>query len=472
MEKIQLMGKMRLRKLTKNEEILLIILIIIIVILISYRFIIKPQKTKFNDLMYKKLEYEKQIAEINDVLRNNENMDKELADLNKEKNLILGKYFPKLNQFQILYLLNDLLDSGDIHILDMQFSPINEENIGDLSVKTMDINIPYNGDYKGLIELIEGIESSPKKILISNLIIDRNIDNNIIGNIGLKIYGLEGIEETDEELVYIDTNIPEGERDNPFIAYEDFKDKREIIEEPLEEIMDRIEDSSRVNIVEETQVNYYSEILEDFEKEGLYFIPSHKNINGRLSKSTNSKYKQHSLRLEYEILAIEDENRAYIDLTDKDIIIKYPPSNIGLWVHSYSYSPIILGLGFKGQAGEKINIELSRGINWVGWKHLELTPPEDLTVYPLQLDKIYLEIAYNRDDYGVLLFDKLEANYPEDNNKSKEKFIFYKVESGDTLEKISLKNYGITTKKQLIMKYNDIESEKDLKEGKILVIPR
>ncbi len=111
-----------------------------------------------------------------------------------------------------------------------------------------------------------------------------------------------------------------------------------------------------------------------------------------MSKSNNSKSNKHSLRLEYNILALEEENRAYIDLTDKNIILKYPPTSIGMWVYSYSYSPSILG-GYvlKEQNGQElIEVELSKGIDWVGWKYIEASPPEDIFLYPLQLEKKYM----------------------------------------------------------------------------------
>lgn len=470
MKKNQLKKKLKGRKLTKNEKILLTILGTIVVLMSVYRFVIEPQKTKLSDLTDKKIEYEEQIAQINEVLRNEENIDKEWTSLHREKDLILSKYFPNLNQPEIIYLLNELLVSEDIHILDMSFSTPSEELIGDLSVRTMDITIPYRGSYKGLTDIIKGIESSPKKILISNLIVDRDMNGELVGNIGLKLYSLEGIADIDEELAYIDTGIIEG-KTNPFVAFEGYK--KEEIEEDLEkEEVDSTGSVYTPNTGEEIVDNYQSELLEDFEDGGLYFIPSHKNIEGRVSKSSNSKSKKHSLRLEYNILAVEEENRAYIDLTDRNIFIKYPPENIGLWVYSHSYSPVTLGLRFKGQAGEKIDVELSKGINWIGWDYIEANPPQDLSLYPLQLDRIYLELSFNRDDFGVILFDKLEAKYPKDTNKSKEKFTFYIVEKGDTLNKISLKNYGTINKKNLIIKYNDIKTDKDLIEGKILVIPK
>ncbi len=48
---------------------------------------------------------------------------------------------------------------------------------------------------------------------------------------------------------------------------------------------------------------------------------------------------------------------------------------------------------------------------------------------------------------GVILFDKLEADYPRDASKDIARFTFYIVEKGDDLNKISLINYGTISKK-------------------------
>lgn len=161
-----------------------------------------------------------------------------------------------------------------------------------------------------------------------------------------------------------------------------------------------------------------------------------------------------------------------MDLSNRNITIKYPPTTIGLWVYSYGYSPITLGLRMKGQVGEKIDIELSKGISWLGWNYIEASPPADLSLYPLDLDKVYIELEYNRNDWGVLLFDRIEANYPGGNSIMNESFTFYIVEKDDTLDKISMKFYGTTNKKNIIMKFNELNSDKDIREGKVLAIPK
>ena len=454
------------RTLTKNEKMLLTLLGIVIIFWVAFRFIITPQASKLRSLMDQKYEYEEKIYYINNILKGEKNIDEEWNMIHREKDIITNKYFSNLDQPEIIYLLNEILGNEELNVPDINFNRPFEEQIGDLAVKTMDITIPYRGSYNGLIETIKGIDSSPKKILISDLIMDKDRNGELVGNMSLKIYSLEGIAEIEDDSTYYIDIVSDSDKTSPFKPFDEYKEDVALEDENLEE------DSNIAADVNSNIDENKREILEDFESEGLYFIPSNQNIKGSLSKSANSKSKKHSIRFEYNILALEDENRAYVDLTNRNIILKYPPTSIGLWVHSYNYSPAILGIRLKGQAGEKIDVELAKGISWMGWEYVESMPPQDLNLYPLQLDRIYLELSYNRDDYGVLLFDKLEANYPKHSSKIHGRFAFYIVEEGDTLDKISIQNYGTVKKKNLIIKYNEINSDKDIREGKILVIPK
>ena len=458
-------------KLRKNEKIILSALASIIIILLVFKIIINPQKTKLLDLNEKKIHYKEEIVKINEILRKEDIIYRNQKRLDMEKEFILGKYFGSLSQADIIYLLNGLLKEENVHILDMSFGHPKEEVFQDLSLHTMDITIPYKGNYEGIIDLVKNLESNSKKILISSLIIDRNIDNELSGSISLKLYGLETITEREDIINYIDININDG-KSNPFSASEDFEKEKDLEDIDTEDTLISENNSSSQDAGQEIKIEARKDILESFHNDNIYFIPSHENISGKVSKSSKSKLGKNALRLEYNILGTEAENRVNVDLSHRNIILKYPPNSIGLWVHSYSYSPATIGLGFKGQAMEKVDVELSKGISWIGWNYVQISPPQDLSLYPLQLDKIYLEINYNREDYGVILFDQLEADYPKENSENQDRYTFYIVGKGDDLNKISLMNYGTKSKKNLIMKYNEIKSESDLKEGRILVIPK
>ena len=483
------------RTLTKNEQILLTILIIMIILIVTFKFVLIPQASKLEELKEQKLDCEEEISQINILLKSERNIDREWMELHNEETIIHNKYFSTTNQPEIINLLNNILNDAGIDMLDMHFDKFNEEQIGDTIIKATNVNLSYKGNFENIISVIDGINFSPKKILISSLTMDKDADNKLVGNILLKVYVLEGIIKDIEEPSNI-AEVVNGEKSNPFEVQD------ECIQKEITEDKEKTTDNYSSNTIEnkkdvatspklpapketsskkkketstekKPEPSKEIEILEDFEKTDIYFVPSHENIKGYVSRSSNSKSNKYSLRLEYNILASsEEENRAYVDLTDKNIILKYPPTSIGLWVNSYSYSPSILGYVLKEQKGERIiEVELSKGISWIGWKYIESSPPQDISLYPLQLVKIYVESIKDKDDYGVLLIDGLEAKYPK-STENMEKFTFYIVEPEDTLEKISVKNYGNSNKVDLIMKYNEIKSDEDIWVGKILVIPK
>ena len=55
-------------------------------------------------------------------------------------------------------------------------------------------------------------------------------------------------------------------------------------------------------------------------------------IKGNVSPSTIKKSGKYSLRFEYDMLALDEENKAYIDLTKYNIEFKHPADAISMWV--------------------------------------------------------------------------------------------------------------------------------------------
>ena len=462
MEKSQKRGKIKTRELTKNEKSLLSLLGIVILSWLVYRFIITPQTEKMKSLSEQKIEYQSKIDDMNDVLRRESNINNEWDTLHKEKEDIVSRYFPKLDQPQIIYLLNELVDSEELSVVDLNFNRPGYEDIGGFQVRSMDISIPYNGSYDGIIDIINSLRHSPRKILVDSLSIDRSSLEGLNGNMSLKIYSLDGIADADSDVVYIDTAISEPKK-TPFLPYTDFAEN--VVDNSIyvEESIPTEDDFIR------------RQILHDFEYTNYNLIPSGTMVKGKVLPSTISKSNKYSLRFEYNILALEEENRAYIDISKSNIVLKYPPNSIGMWIYAYGYSPGTIGLSLKGQAGEQIDIKATEGVNWMGWQYIEATVPMDIKLYPLTLDKIYYELPYNRDDFGVLLFDQLEAIYPKSEgeiNKDDKGYFFHIVEKGETIEGLSQRYYGKISYKNEIMKLNDIKSGDILSQGKILVLLR
>lgn len=456
--------KSKSRPLTKNEKFLVTSLGLVLVFWIFFKFVFEPQSTKIEELKMEKDVYDAKIIEYNQILKNEENIKDELLLLISEREQILSDYFPSLDQAQILYLLNDLIADDRVTMADMSFTRPSTETKGELDIHKMDVNIPLNGSYDGILDIVKAIENSPRRILVNSLNLGNANNDQLEGNMNLKIYSLEGLAKVEKDVITID--IGEGGNiKTPFTPYSDFTEAISAYEE------DSYLDESEFHEPTEKE----GLVLYEFDDSNYEFIPSSPRVKGNVVPSNIKKSGKYSMRLEYNILALEEENRAYINLIDNDILFKYPPNHIGIWVYSYGYSPGILGLQLKGQAGEEIEIEMVEGISWLGWSYIETSMPQDLKLYPLKLERLYFEIPYNREDYGVLMIDKLEAFYPENSDDDGiDKVIndFYVVQSGDTISEISRKIYGTISYKNEIMELNDIKPGDTLSVGKVLVLRR
>jgi type IV pilus assembly protein PilO len=460
-QKIFKKNKNKFRPLTTKEKYLISILVIILVFWASNRFILTPQAEKLSKLESERIELDLRLNEINATLKRENLIKKEYENLLREKNETITNFFSTLDQSQIIYFLNDLLSDKDIAITDLSFNRPATEKIKDMNIQHMGISIPISGDYDGISSIVKSLDSSPRRILIDSLTMDK-AGEELIGNISLKIYSLEGIVETDGN--FINVNIAEGSSEGSmFDEYEGYIDEDTKNESKV--ASSEIDDSNYTKVY----------LLHDFETKDYYFIPSNDLIKGDVSPSTTRKSGKYSLRFEYNILALEDENRAYIDLSSKDIELKYPPDKISMWVYSYGYLPGTMGIRLRTQTGEDIDVIVSNGISWVGWSNIEADMPHDLSLYPLKLTHLYYELPFNRDDIGVMLINKLEALYPvnEDGEANKKPLNdFYVVQPGDTVSSISRKVYGTIKYKNEIIQNNSLTSGDILPVGKVLVLVR
>lgn len=461
----------RQRKLSDREKNLLVLLGFTIILCIFIEFIIPIQNNKIQTLLSEKRVYEDSISNMKLMIKDEEEIKKKIESIKVEKAILTNRIFLNLSQSDIIEVLDEIL-IDDVEIKDIVFSEPSKEKIDELTVNKIRLSIPYKGSYEGILEIINNISIYPKKILVDNLIMDRDESGLLSGMITLSLYSLNDYTQTFKEENNLELNI--AEKSNPFQSFGDYID----VDYTLDEEAYQESNSQDYKLDINNEINdeiyddkFYRILLEDFEKGNFDFIPSSKFIKGNTVVSNNSKSGNNSLRVEYSILAIEEENKAYIDLSENKILIKYPPESMGLWVNSYSFSPVEIGIRLKGQNNEQFDMIISKGISWIGWNYIEFQLPEDMELYPVQIDKIYLQLSYNREDYGVLIFDKLEANYPKASNRLNKHYIFHIVEDGETLDSISSRYYNTTDKKNLIIKQNELKTE-DVKPGKILIIPK
>lgn len=463
MEKIR--NSKKIRPLTKSEKFLLTTLGLIILLWGSFRFLITPQEDKILALQNEKLDLDTKIMDMNNTLKKEEKIKKEWEVLHVERDQILSHYFPILDQSQIIYLLNNLLADDRVNVADYNFNRPSSEKIGEMEVRQIGISIPFIGNYDGVVDIVKSLGTSPRRILVDSLSLDRKDDKELSGNMSLKIYSLEGLAETDPNVIEVAT-VDSPTEGSLFRSFKDYK------EESFEGGFGGASGNGTSSSNDGTEL-IKAQILHDFENLNYNFIPSNELVKGDVTPSTIRKSGKYSLRFEYNILALEDENRAYIDLSSSDIILKYPPDTVSMWVNSFGYSPGTLGMRLRTQSGDDIDVKIVEGISWIGWSNLQTSVPMDLKLYPLQLTHLYYELPFNRDDFGVLLLDKLEAFYPYNEDESvinKLTNEFYVVQPGETISSISRKIYGTNKYKNEIMENNGIKAGDILPVGKVLVL--
>lgn len=467
--------KINTRPLTKKEKVLLCLLGLVILVWGSNRFIFQPQAEKTINFQAQKSDYEMQIIDINNTLKSEAEIKREWDTLQKERDQILSSYFPTLDQSQIIYLLNDLTKDESFNVKDLSFSRPTVERLGEVDVRNMEVSIPFSGNYDGIMDVVNSFNYSPKRILVDRLSMNTDNANDLSGDMSLKIYSLEGIAETDPNVIFVEP-VDDSIAGIPFKAYDDFSGFSTGTDS-VEEISndDTYDENGEIVTSSDEKEGMRKELLHGFDYRNYTFIPSSPRVKGNVTPSSIAKSGKYSMRLEYNILAVEDENRAYVDITKSNIELKIPPASIGAWVYSFGYSPGSLGMRFTTQDGEVKEEILSDGITWLGWNYVETSLPPEFFNYPLSLDYIYFEIPENRDDFGVMLIDKMEAFYRiegESTLENQESSIFYVVEEGDNVSEISRKIYGTTNYKNEIMKLNEINSGDVLHVGRVLVLKR
>lgn len=444
--------------ISKREKNLLILLITAIIFWLIYKFIILVQAESIIQLKNSKEAYENELIRIDKILVKESSIIKQCTNLNEEFDEISKRYFSDINQPEIMQILNEIIDNGRLKVPSMSFIGPDYIQLNDMDSKYLGISLPFEGSYKDLDLFLSQLRNSPKKLLVTQLSLSNSIEDTLNGQITLDAFTY-GSEYKGQGGYFYNNNLNDN-KENPFKPFEGYTGR--------EEIAETFEDAGSE---EEKRT-----LIDDLESDDIYFMGTNHTVTGKVNRLNKPKCGKTSVRTEYFISTDFKEERAFIVLDDRNIVLKYPPDSIGLWAYAYGYSPIAIGFRFQNMDGRKIDLELTRGVNWTGWEYISASPPQDINIYPLKLDRIYFELGPNRDEYGVMLFDRIECSYSKEEKEENDNLIvncvFYVVKPGDTLMSISEKFYGINSKYNKIMQDNGLKSDSDLEIGRVLVISK
>ncbi len=447
-------------RLSKRERNLLIGLGVVLLLFGYYRFIISPQLKDLAVKQEDKTRYENELAEMQTVIDSEKEIDNKSAQINDEIGVLSEKYFSKIDQSRFILLINELLEDTDLFVQNTSFAPLRTEGIGDALVEVMSVTLPYEGKYSSLLLFLEKIREHNPKTLIQNLDIKIKEKELLSGSVVLDFYSLPDLAEDNSIAHLFDSSETNPD---PFYSFEDYF----IIGDGYYGAID----------LSNVKINFDSSrvLVEGFDNKILDFVPSHPSIKGEIAANKNSKQGDSSLGLYYSYPPIQEEKQVHVVLNSREAIISRPPENIGLWVYSYDATRHNIRLRIKDKTGEKYDIALYNNIDWIGWKHLGINVPQDSSLYPMEIERIIVDIDSIDDGKGTLLFDALEAFYiiesPDIIEEGTGNYRFYDVQVGDTLSSISKAFYNDTSYQDTIKRYNGINSNNDLKPGKTIIIP-
>jgi len=141
------------------------------------------------------------------------------------------------------------------------------------------------------------------------------------------------------------------------------------------------------------------------------FIAHPAAVSGSISKDTNTKVGQHSLKLEYDFTQTDATRAAYIEFESGNVILPSNTSRIGIWVYAFEDTSGWIRGNVRDAGGTRHTIDFKRGIDWTGWKYLESNLPQNISS-PVELERIYVvETDSNNKISGKLLFDGLDVTY-------------------------------------------------------------
>ncbi|NEZ46557.1 hypothetical protein FDF74_04920 [Clostridium niameyense] len=250
-------------KVTKREKYLLIILAILSTIVVYYNFVYIPQRQKINTLKAIKKEYEDKKYKIVGMDKIIKKTQRNLKILNYKIQDNTTLFFPSIEQEKIIVELDELIKKSELTAFSIKFSERefnevkafqfekkkeNKNHLEDLAreykgteknnkrnknnknlnnpkndsnekyknpVESITATINFKGNYLDVVEFISKVEEFEKRIVMSNIKINKGYDSLVTGVATLEFYAVPKINEDDKE--FLKWKI-EGEygKQNPF----------------------------------------------------------------------------------------------------------------------------------------------------------------------------------------------------------------------------------------------------------------
>lgn len=177
--------------------------------------IIKPQVCRKEALKENIKACQINVAQSEELSFYENRINEENKKVSAEVAYIKNKFFKSIKQEDIIILLTEMLKDSDFKVPSISFSKVRREG----SLNIINVTLPFEGSYKGVITFLKKIREYKRKIIISSLHIEIIENKNLHGNIMLDFYGLLEKDENNEFIKK--SNRDAASKANPFECFDE-----------------------------------------------------------------------------------------------------------------------------------------------------------------------------------------------------------------------------------------------------------
>ncbi|MEC0244096.1 metallophosphoesterase [Paenibacillus dokdonensis] len=161
-------------------------------------------------------------------------------------------------------------------------------------------------------------------------------------------------------------------------------------------------------------------ILEDFENGFDKYLPSagaqFNKVNLSIEKDQERvRFGSGSLKLAYDFTGTTGTSGAYLQTTGEAQNIKVPgyPEKISMWVYGDGKKHWLRMQMLDAKGAVPLNfVDEHVGVDWVGWKYLEVDVPKGRTLpFSIDMPVRYMETSGDKKDAGAIYVDQIRALY-------------------------------------------------------------
>ena len=160
-------------------------------------------------------------------------------------------------------------------------------------------------------------------------------------------------------------------------------------------------------------VGYQRVVLDGFEALRGSFTSYPASVTGHYTLDTRHPFSgKSSGRLAYDFTAADVTAASYLVFEEDGITLDALPERLGIYAYSPKESSHWLRMIVEDSNGVSATLDLARGIDWTGYKFLDVQVPRNL-VPPIFIKRVYIvETNPIMNDAGEIYLDNLTALYP------------------------------------------------------------